>query len=111
MKSFRIISTSWVYTFPDFVNRHNKNVENIQTSRPLDSTLQRIERSKTIHENPTSPFIVVFATLLILAVPIIFPVKGDKVSNPFLALAVMSGGVFYLTKYFQYRREKSKKNN
>lgn len=100
-----------VNTFPDFVNRHNTNVENILASRPLDSKLQRIERSKTIYENPTSPFIVVFAILLILTVPIIFLVKGDKVSNPFLALAAISGGLFYLIEYFQYRRGKNKKNN
>jgi hypothetical protein len=97
-----------VFDFPAKVERHNKKVERkpttTETQRPT-----KINREKTIFEAAYSPLLAGFAILLLVAVPLIFFFKPiDKISNPFMGLAAMTGGLFFLTQYFKYRKNNKK---
>jgi hypothetical protein len=94
-----------VFDFPAKVSRYNSNVER----RPLiyaTSKNKRIEKEKTIFEGSNAPVLAGFAILLLIAVPLIlFISSSDKLSNPFIGLASMSGGLFFLIQYFKHRKK------
>jgi hypothetical protein len=94
-----------VFDFPAKVSRYNSKVER----RPLryeTSKNKGIEKEKTIFEGSSAPILAGFAILLLVAVPLIlFISPTDKISNPFIGLASMSGGLFFLIQYFKHRKK------
>lgn len=95
-----------VFDFPSKVERHNKKVERKAiTTKPEKPA--KIKREKTIFEEAYAPLLAVLAILLLVAVPfIIFFNPDKKISNPYMGLAAMAGGLFFLTQYIKHRREK-----
>lgn len=97
------------FDFPSKVERHNRNVAR-KTIATKTETLAKIKREKTIFEEAYAPLLAGFAILLLVAVPfIIFFSPDKKVSSPYMGLAAIAGGLFFLTQYFKYRREKKNK--
>jgi predicted ATP-dependent protease len=98
-----------VFDFPSKVERYNKKAEKraiaTRTEKPA-----KILREKTIFEEAYAPLLAGFAILLLIAVPyLIFFNPDKKVSNPYMGLAAMAGGLFFLIQYFKYRKEKNEK--
>lgn len=100
-----------VYSFPEYVKKHNNKKNESQSNGANIYHAQKIEREKTIFENAASPFFVFLAIFFIVAISAIMILKKDKSDNPFLGLAALSGAIFYLAKYLQYRKKEADKKN
>ena len=100
-----------VYTFPEFVKDHNKTVKQTEENKGFSGNRKKIERAKTLYENANSPFIVIFAIFSILAILIIMFFKGNSIANPFLGFSAITGAIFYLSRYFKYRKEGKEKQD
>jgi len=93
----------------DFISRtqghKTKRLSHRKTQEVADGL--NIQREKTIYESEAAPFLAAFAIFIILFMIylIIFDVSGR---NRIMPVSVAGGAIFFLAKYFQYRRGNSK---
>jgi hypothetical protein len=97
---------SFVQIFPEFIEYHNKIAETESSDKKLTYKQPKIERAKSIYENEASPVFVILAIGVVLVISLVMIFKDNGVSNPFLGLTAISGGVFYIIQYFKYRKRK-----
>jgi len=99
-----------IFDFPSKVSRHNKKIERKSEKTDKNKKPEKaetiIKNEKTIFESTYAPLFAGFAILLLVAVPLIlFTKPTGKSSNPFMGLAAMFGGLFFLIQYFKHRKK------
>ena len=96
-----------VADFPKITNQKNKKTNKKNKVEEPDTT-HIIKREKTIFESAVAPFIAGFAIIVIIILILtLFDSRSGKFSNNVGRVAAISGAVFFIFKYFEYRKKKN----